>query len=79
MGYTLGSLSGKKYRENATTLASFRTASHPQGAMVFFNRVLHQCESQARAGSSFGRKEGLGYSGQVRRSYPTAIVRKGHP
>ena len=46
---------------------------------MFLDRVFHQCESQARAGSSFGRKEGLSYSGQVRRRYPTAVVRKGHP
>ena len=46
---------------------------------MFLDRVFHECQSQARACSSFGRKEGLGYFGQVLRCYPTAIVRKGHP
>ena len=35
---------------------------------MFLDRVFHECESQACAGIPFGRKEGLGYSGQVRRS-----------
>ena len=47
--------------------------------MVFLDRVFHERESQARAGGSFGRKEGLSYFGQVFRGYPAAVIRKGHP
>lgn len=46
---------------------------------MFLDRVFHECQSQARADSSFGRKEGLGYFGQVLRCYSAAVIRKGHP
>jgi hypothetical protein len=52
----------QKYRKNTAALALLCAASHSQYAMVFLDRVFHECESQARAGSSFGRKE-AGFSG----------------
>jgi len=46
---------------------------------MFLDRVFHERQSQACTRSSFGRKEGLGYSGQVLRCDPAAVIRKGHP
>lgn len=69
----------QKDRKNAAASASLRAASHAQDAMMFLDGVFHECESQARAGSSFGCKEGLSYFGQVLRCYPAAVIRKGHP
>ncbi len=69
----------QKYRKDATASASLRAASHAQDAMMSLDSIFDERESQARAGSSFGGKEGLGYFGQVLRCYPAAVIRKRHP
>ena len=46
---------------------------------MFLDHVFYKRESQAGAGSSFGRKEGLKDSRQVLRRYSPAMIREGHP